>query len=264
MSSLDLSNIYAKLDRAYFHLDALNQAIDAWCKTYPAGLKSKSNPDGRIHSATFEVYREPDHLRFGVIIGDSAQNLRSALDHLVHAVARKQLSAANYKKVEWNLSCPLATSETAWDKAIASGWLGGISDDVVTEIRIRQPYQTHDTPKEAPLALLGWINNRDKHRLIHTAVAATVMGETKIDIKPGFPVDKVWRADIKPGPFEDGAEVFRLDLPEPRRERDVDVEVHFLQQILVKEAATRDDIRETLMRAGQFAQRIIVEVARVA
>src|SRR5204862_8169161 len=93
MPRLDLSGAHAKLDRAYEHLQALNAEIERWVARYPYGLRHEVGDEGREHVGFLEVYRRPDSAQFGLLIGDCAHNLRSALDHLAFAAAAEGLAA---------------------------------------------------------------------------------------------------------------------------------------------------------------------------
>ena len=84
---LDLSDVTAKILRAYEHLHQLNTEIDAWVATEPYGLWIQDSDDGRRHAATLRIYRNADDPRFGLLVGDCASNLRVVVDYLVAVIA---------------------------------------------------------------------------------------------------------------------------------------------------------------------------------
>ena len=86
-----------KLDRACEHLQLLDNQTRTWIEGEPYGVIDESNPEPLPHplgrgyqSRRFRVNRvSPIPPCWGPIIGDCVFNLRSALDHLALALARK-------------------------------------------------------------------------------------------------------------------------------------------------------------------------------
>jgi hypothetical protein len=110
------------------------------------------------------------------------------------------------------------------------------------------------------LFAVNWINNRDKHRLVHTVAAVAGLTRARLAFNPGIPADKIVRSEFSNAPFaEDGAQVFRLDLVDPIPNVDVDLDIAL--QIFIRDVSTTQDIRELLLEAGQHVQRIVANVA---
>jgi hypothetical protein len=252
---LDLSGVHAKLDRGYEHLEALHAEVITWIHRYPYGLRHETNDEGREHIGILDIYREPDSARFGLLIGDCAHNFRSALDHLVFTVARDRLGPADLEAVEEKLSFPLTTTPDNWNNALARGCLEGVGSGVRAEIQRRQPHKAGD-PSKTPLYALHWLNNRDKHRLLH-AVAAFPQLAT-INFVPELPGPN--EGSITPPPYAHGTEIFRARSAEPCP--DMQVECDLVMEIRVREAPLSEDIRELLLKIGQLVQGIAFDVAK--
>lgn len=180
--ALDLTGVNAKINRAYEHLQTLHEEIEIWAHTDPYGMRQKVSDDGREHSLTLLVHRYPDSPAFGLLVGDCAQNMRSVLDHLVFAVASDVLSEQELADAEEGLAFPICTTQGAWESAIARGRLRGIEGEVLAAIQKRQPYDTPNRGEQAGgplLSALHWLNNRDKHRVLHALAAFPTMAEIR-------------------------------------------------------------------------------------
>jgi len=203
-------------------------ALSEYREANPYGLRidTESDPPWRI--GRIEVPDAP-LTEWGVIVGDFAHNLRSALDHLVY-----QLAILN----DWNpekmgTQFPIFTTEGDY---LRNGYRGrskgelsnrdsqlwGVSDAHKTIIDGLQPFKA-DKPKANPLAVLNRISNRDKHRLI--SVSHGAMQNRSVTATPADPATEVEiiPADLS-GVLEDGAELFRYIVrPDP----DAEVELGF-------------------------------------
>ena len=258
-NQIDVSGVTAKVERAYDHLQSLQEQTVQFVKRYPYGLVMKVDADGRRHSGILEIYRQPDHAAFGLLIGDCASNLRAALDHLVYAVARMALSASDLQRWETFLQFPICDSEDAWEHALQRHRLEGVSDAVRTEIKRRQPYLTDKTPDHAPLAALRWLNDRDKHRLLLTVAGYVQATELRFD--PAVPAGS-WFNTPPILHTESGAQVYAVELSQPIPE--MKVQGNLTLRIQVREAPFSEDVRELLLQAGQLVQRIAFVVAKAA
>lgn len=254
---LDLTGVYAKLDRAYDHLEALEQEAIHFMERKPYGLGKDVEDEGRRHIGTLNVYRQPG-INFGILIGDCASNFRAALDHLVFAVARDVLDSATLKSVGGNLMFPISTDPNTWPKT-ADYRLNGIPDVIRACIKGHQPYTTHNPAKDAPLYAVHWINNRDKHRVVHAVTGSVAPTRAKVDINPPVSRDKIVKYEVADGLLiEDGTQVIKIEFSEPVPQVDMDCDI--VLQIFIREISTSKDIREILTEAGQHIQRIVANV----
>ncbi|WP_158894136.1 hypothetical protein [Amycolatopsis anabasis] len=149
--------------------------------------------------------------RWSVLIGDILTNLRAALDHTFWAAAVMHTGQpAKPTQVQF----PITTRASSF--AIAEQKLRTlVAPDVWALIEAMQPFHGGDQAHTAPLEVLRWLSNIDKHRFVH------VVGRNTIDldltmIRSETPLEVVdeWRHE---GQVEgDNAVVMRLKLKRPR------------------------------------------------
>ncbi|MGC2743237.1 MAG: hypothetical protein WA672_08615 [Candidatus Angelobacter sp.] len=80
MASLD--SVHQKIFRAALHIKSLETELEGYFKTNPGHLVREPHTNSDEAFFTFQP-KGPIPARFGLIIGDCLQNLRSALDYLV-------------------------------------------------------------------------------------------------------------------------------------------------------------------------------------
>jgi hypothetical protein len=254
-SVIDLSGVHAKIDRGYEHLDALDEEIQTWLRRHPYGLRTQVQDKGRRHVGFLEIYGQPDSTRLGLLIGDCAHNFRSALDHLIGTIGRANLAPARFEEVEGKLEFPICTSEAAWKIALSQGKLEGMGRRVCAKVKRTQPYRTDD-PATDDLTVLGWLDNRDKHRLVHAVAAYPRVTALNLDALNGPPR----LVEAAPGPFEDGAQVYTVltDQPNPSMQVSCDVGV----EIQVRNAPRPEEVKMLLTKIGGRVQGIVADVAK--
>lgn len=160
----DLSSAKAKVSRAREHLDAAKQVSDAFLNSefYKVAARSDKNREKwRVVLKSMQPFPE----RIGVLLGDAAHNLRSALDHIAFAFAKPEPGR------EKNVQFPLVGKRKDF-RSVAFKCLPGISRSVRTSIERLQPYHRRKRPEARLLGQLQVINNWDKHR----ALAITAVG----------------------------------------------------------------------------------------
>lgn len=164
---LDLSAPLAKLDRAHEHL----RVLDAETATFYGGRPGEGQPykirseyrvDSRQYVFTVEILREPP-LLLGLLLGDYVHNLRAALDHLVCQLARAAGGTCDTTQF------PIFSAEPNFVKK-AGTLLKGIDPSHRAIIEKLQPYHTGKADRESHfLSVIAWLDNTDKHRVIHPA-----------------------------------------------------------------------------------------------
>lgn len=162
-----LSGVALKLSRAQHHLKELHVEVgkmftkDEVCTPVP-GLNAQGKPILRVKNVP-----EPDP-RLGVIIGDVAHNLRSALDHLVYQLCIP--SGASEPADPEAPAFPITSSSRRWRGA---QWrLDQAREGTKTRIERLQPYHRRKDPDTRLLWQLRELSDIDKHRLLHVAPAA--------------------------------------------------------------------------------------------
>jgi hypothetical protein len=81
-----------KIDRAREHVNALDKAINRFLETEPHAVERRLRARDRIHEYVLARYTEPPDC-LGLLVGDAAHNLRSALDHVTFELAAKGAQA---------------------------------------------------------------------------------------------------------------------------------------------------------------------------
>jgi hypothetical protein len=90
--ALDLTSVHAKLRRAEQHFYTLKSEIKAWQHQQPYKYTTGVSPDFTKYFIVINkrIPCEAPIERWSLMIGDTVHNLRSALDHLVYAIAVHQ------------------------------------------------------------------------------------------------------------------------------------------------------------------------------
>ncbi len=165
--------------------------------------------------SAFFTLAEPPAPEWGVLLGDYAHNLRSALDNLVTV-----LVVRNGKLPVRANSFPIYLDEAEWRNNVARHYPGGgalahVARPDYDLIESVQPFigRDRETASDTHLGALARINNADKHAAMHVAFAYQApIEQSVIKVSPRVPVEIVWT----PQPFthlQDGAEMTRLRFP---------------------------------------------------
>ena len=86
-SRIDFSSVWAKVSRAEEHIRDLEDAIVAWRDSNSYRITRKANAEFTEQSFIISVLKQSDFQRLSLFTGDAIHDLRSALDHLVYAIA---------------------------------------------------------------------------------------------------------------------------------------------------------------------------------
>lgn len=160
-----LDGCKAKTARAAQHLETLDAEIKSFINSGAYGVVGYLNEQTGWKEIDFEIHREPP-VEWGLFVGDFAHNTRSALDQLVY-----QLSGGKN-----GTQFPILLSADDYFEADRCGrtrrgsMLRGVSPENRAIIDSYQPFhRTRQQMPNDPLARLNWLNNADKHRLIHSS-----------------------------------------------------------------------------------------------
>jgi len=213
--NLDLSAVRAKLARSQEHAQAINNEISAWVDRKPYGLTHHVNSDSTRYSLVLRENEAAPFQRWTLMLADCLNNLRSALDYLVYAVAVSESHSDPPPK--WDkLMFPITDCRVKFDNAVRRGRLGEISEPVRTVIETLQPYH-RPHPKLPPLlGILRDLNDSDKHRLLNLAYGAIAQGALRLE--GTHPLDgRSFEPVLNMGQIKDGAEVAAMvcDRPTP-------------------------------------------------
>ncbi len=164
---LNLTGALGKLDRAAEHVRCLVGEVDAFQNDNPLRTFAEFE-GGRDFLVKVRVPQTPD-LRWGVMLGDAVHNLRSALDHaaweLVQRNVRAGFKPALTEKQERSIQYPIGDDRARFD---AAPILRFLTTRQIALLRRYQPYR-RPWPEASPLSELAWLDNTDKHRIVHPA-----------------------------------------------------------------------------------------------
>lgn len=274
MYELRLNGILAKIERANEHRDSLDAyitemfSIEANCPTI--GVKFK--PETGEH--VVYVSRMPETMstiviRIGVLLGDVAHNLRSALDHLAFQLALRNndghLTAAQERRVQFPIEDEPAAFERRCAGPRAAGWIADVHPDDQAILKRFQVFNRIDgylrEPYIHPLGALRDLSNHDKHRLVTTvgAAPATAHGvatDASLIIKGHIERSLSETGTIRTRYAELGAELFRAVMPDWTGERDVEVAGYVAPQICLE---TGRPVIETIDRIGPIVTKVVRE-----
>lgn len=160
------SGVTAKFDRAGEHFHTLGDEILAWGNGDPAPLTLRSEPESAAfqHRIYVRFVVKPNIVRWGLLFGDGVHNLRSALDHLVYALAVRE-TGLNPPPKFGVLQFPIRDDLTKWTDN--DDRLHGLSQPMRAFIKSVQPFQAEPQhPHSDRLWTLSEFDNADKHRAI--------------------------------------------------------------------------------------------------
>ncbi len=156
-----------RINRAKKHLNVLNREIRAFIASKP--YRCAINRDLKDGRNIFSPYlRDGFPITWGLLIGEVAHGLRSALDNIAWSLAITR---------DERIVFPIYIEESR--EFVRR--LERLRDDVRGDVKAVQPYNRPDREKRMhPLWILRIIDNIDKHRII-------LPGVTRISIATGLP-----------------------------------------------------------------------------
>jgi hypothetical protein len=173
----NLDSARAKVDMAHKHLIAAY----AVGKSFINGKFYKISPkNDRKHRLVIYFSRvDPIPAEFGLLIGDVANNLRSALDHIAFAFAKPTTP-----KEERGIQFPLISKKIDFNGQ-AKRNLIGVPRNVRAAIERLQPYHRRKNPRLHALRYLQAINNWDKHRSLLVCPVSVTQCSFELILKTG-------------------------------------------------------------------------------
>jgi len=161
----------------------LADAIAAWMSTEPVkGVYAIA--DDRLSWELRWKLSPPPPESWGMILGDAAHNLRSAMDNLLHFIAEREGATDKQLKA---VQFPVVSDPAKWKEAKRR--ISMLPERVQLAVEAVQPFNRPDAERPADgLAILSSLNNADKHRI---ALAGDIAPQT---MEHSFSVE-----------FEDGA-----------------------------------------------------------
>jgi len=174
-----LAGVRAKIDRATKQLEALYRDVRAFRHSDAYLITGQFEPDRSSYVFRLRIL-EPPPLLWGVVVGEVAHNLRSALDQLVW-----QLIKVNNRRPRGNPTYPTLSVEPvegfktyALGTAKCPGPLRGVSGEALACIERTQPYHGGNSRL---LTTLNKFWSVDKHRFLIPTVTAVTGGALNPD-----------------------------------------------------------------------------------
>jgi hypothetical protein len=216
-----IRSAWLKWARAVEHQKALAGSTREWLAERPYRYERTDNCADRHDPCVRMEWRlridKPYPERWSVLVGDAVTNLRAALDHALWAAAVTHSGPpSNPHAVQF----PIAPTR---DKFVepARRLSGTVSEAVWRIVEAVQPFHGGPAAHTAPLEVLRWLSNVDKHRAVH------IVGRVAVDMGPAIirsavPLDVVdeWRLD---GPATDGAVIARLIVRRPASSEEIEI-----------------------------------------
>lgn len=184
------ASVQAKLDRAQQHIDKLLAKIEAFDSRQPYAFVQDHNADLTEHYLHLRLVEPFPSAVWGCILGDAVHNLRSALDHLVYAIAIRQNEGREPPPDHTRLMFPILDPP----KPLPMGKIRTLSEPVRAAIEREQPDPAHLV--NSPLWTIDQLDIADKHRVIHMTL--THSEYERFRIKPSIPCTFVPTWNMRP------------------------------------------------------------------
>lgn len=202
-----------KFAKAVQHLHQLWSQIAMWHAAAPITTDKNLSEDGLTATVVLRVRPEPPIREWGLTLGDTIHNLRSALDALVWELAHVDgASPAHPTQVQFSVT----TTEKAWSRAASS--LSSLPAAALDRIHQMQPVCFPDALGKTALELLAKLSNLDKHR---SPIEATIAGAAVEfrNVSLTFESEEAAEAagapktEVALGDLKDGATLVRIEAP---------------------------------------------------
>jgi hypothetical protein len=256
--------MWAKLGRAEELLNRLNEEVDAWHKFKPYSFPTERNDESTCYKIIARINREPDLVRWSLMISDIFHNLRCVLDHLVWAIILHENNGLVPRDAE-KVCFPI------WDSAPNSNARRGISllsSEVRTAIDFMQPYNRASrlgTPVH-PLSFLRDFDNSNKHRLLYLTMSAVAMAHIRFEYycqnETDIPKVELTRSEIKDG-IPILTATFAIPHPEVKHRFDTSMIIAIMYGKPNAAGADRDDYCALIEGLTQEVRDVIGAVAAV-
>ena len=215
MKPLDRARL--KLRRANYHVNLLLDVVEEFNKLDLCRVAVEQNDERQAILRVYDVRPTPPE--WGVLIGDCAHNLRSALDHIAYGLARPHFYP---DPVPTTVQFPIFRWRWWYrgerGRRGAASQMRGFPRGARTAVEQLQPYHHWKWPETWLLWQLAEISNVDKHRLLHVTNVSAI--GTRLSFEPVGA--SVIEQEVIPGPIKDGAILARLKFG-PRNPRYVKV-----------------------------------------
>jgi len=152
-----------RIARSGQHLSDLARARQVFLQAEERAIIGQFEKESNDY--VFRMSGNPPEPEMGVLVGEFAHQLRASLDNLLW-----QVVLLRGDRPGRHTQFPICSTEQSWKTSQAA--IKGVNENDRATIEQVQPFQWgEETPSIHPLARLTWLNNRDKHRLLHVGYA---------------------------------------------------------------------------------------------
>lgn len=253
-----------KLGRAEAHLRELDAAVRGYLVDAHRVTSEFDTHDW--NTVLVEVVKPfPDHL--GLLAGDAAHNMRSALDHIVYAVSRGRAKRGSF--------FPIATREVDYlgpreedRRPMRDEGLGGVPAALLAVFDSAQPYLSGDDAEIHPFACIARLDNADKHRTIQLGLVVvkepnsiTITTQHTPEGAEGSYAEIEWLAINRPLALGKETEVCRWRINPPQPEgAEVDVKLRPYLVVSFGQRATTADLFLAWTRVSELIDTIETKI----
>jgi hypothetical protein len=177
------SSAQSKILRASQHIDCVENLINDWLGTDAYTISSEVDPKTGYTVRRAKIKEFPPE-RISIVSGDVVHNLRSALDHVIYALAERHLPTPLASDVEAALMYPVigninqkgqpAVGADLFRSAVGRYHLAGFPTDALSFIEMEQPYYRDQSGTDFlfhPAWVLNELDRIDKHRRLALTTA---------------------------------------------------------------------------------------------
>ena len=190
-----------KIGRAKMHFETAKQVFKAFANTAPYGVFGDFDTQQRaLRVRVSGVGVIPTE--FALVVGDAAHNARSALDHLIFALARPR----NRQEAR-GINFPIQKKRSDFLRNINDPNrcpIPGVPRGVKTVIESLQPYHSRKRPDAKCLGELKALDDWDKHRVLAMSISSVAGFKCTIKISKikgttALKRTQTFRRILKPG-----------------------------------------------------------------
>ena len=203
----------------------------AWRDSNLYRFTRKANAEFTEQSFIISVLEQPDFQRLSLFTSDAIHNLRSALDHLVYAIAVFR-TGQNPLPNPRDLNFPIRSNAQSFREA-TSGALSNLGPSVLNEIERFQPYKRPHYILPPLLLLLRKLDDIDKHRSLNVVIANIGdIGSFEVleSNSVVLPLES-YRFTLYTGEVKDGTEIAKFVFYRPRPNANAKFEAHIVMSI---------------------------------
>jgi hypothetical protein len=225
----------AKFNRALHNLQTLNNKAELFLSDpKPWRIPVEFEPDTGWHVARLQIIEEPGP-ELGVLVGDIAYQLLSALHQVAWELVVRKLGKKRAECVKRRIDFPLAQKEADF-RSTYKVLLQSVSGRAVTRLERAQPYNRMNDPSipvcAHPLALMKDVADTDKHRVVPAGFGMINFSGVRFAWEPAAssdptvePVELDRRNSLRRvGNLKDGARLMRIRFARGNAEANVRVE----------------------------------------